>query len=70
VAVAVGVLVGLSAGALGSPALGAFLYGIRPLDATAFATAGLALLVAASAATILPARRAARIDPVASMRSD
>jgi predicted permease len=70
IAVAIGGVIGLVAGALGSPALAAFLYGIRPLDGTAFAAATAALVLAAIVATILPARRAAHTDPVASMRSE
>jgi predicted permease len=69
-AVAFGGIIGLGAGALGSPALAAFLYGIHPLDAAAFAGATAALTIVAVGATVIPARRASRTDPVASMRSE
>jgi predicted permease len=70
IAVAIGCAIGLGVAGLGSPTLAAFLYGIRPLDVAAFASATLALIVAAVAATVAPARRAARTDPVSSMRTD
>jgi ABC-type antimicrobial peptide transport system permease subunit len=69
IAVATGCAIGLGAGILGSPTLGAFLYGIRPLDAAAFISATVGLIVAAVIATMAPARRASRTDPVASIRS-
>jgi predicted permease len=68
IAVALGALVGLGVGALGSPALVAFLYGVRPLDATAFTMATLALATAAVVASLFAARQAVRTDPVTSMR--
>jgi ABC-type lipoprotein release transport system permease subunit len=49
--------------------LAAFLYGISPLDAVAFVAAATALLVAAVLSSLIPARRAARTDPVSSMRT-
>ena len=70
VAAAIGCAVGLGVAVVGSPTLAAFLYGIRPLDAAAFTSATLALVVAAVVATIAPARRAAHTDPVSSMRAD
>ena len=69
VAVATGTVVGVGAAMVGTRALGAFLYGVSPLDAVAFASAASALLVAAVLASLIPARRAARTDPVASMRT-
>jgi predicted permease len=68
-AVAVGTLLGVGASIAGTKALAAFLYGVSPLDGVAFATAAGALLVAALLASLIPARRAARTDPAASMRT-
>jgi predicted permease len=68
VAVAAGVVVGLLAAALASRMLEAFLYGVTPTDLPAFASAAVAMLVAALVACILPARRALRMDPVSAMR--
>ena len=68
-AVAVGTAVGIGAAIAGTRALAAFLYGISPLDGIAFAAAAGALLAAAVVASLIPARRAARLDPAASMRA-
>ena len=70
VAIAMGGVVGIGIAVAGSSALSAFLYGIRPLDATAFAAAVTLLVAAAMGATVLPARRAARTDSMASIRAE
>ena len=44
------------------------LYGISPLDPATYAGVALLLAVAAMAATYLPARRAARLDPTQALR--
>jgi predicted permease len=48
----------------------AFLFGIGPTDPRAFAAAALSLLAAAGVATILPAWRAASVDPVTALRGE
>ena len=68
-AVAMGTLAGIGVAVVATRALAVFLYGISPLDTVAFATAAGALVVAAVAASLIPARRAAGTDPVASMRT-
>ena len=45
-----------------------FLYEVRPTDASSFAAAALLLALAALTASYVPARRAARLDPVDAMR--
>ena len=68
--VAVGVALGSSlAWYLGETAR-AFLFGIGPTDPRAFAAAAISLLAAASVATIVPAWRAATVDPVAALRAE
>jgi predicted permease len=65
--VAVGTLVGLfAAWALGQT-LGAFLFGVTPADPLTYAAAVCVLLAAALAATLAPARRAVRVDPVTAL---
>lgn len=67
-------LVGVAIGALAALALTRFmsgiLYGVQPQDPVAFAVGGLTLLLAAALASWLPALRAARIQPMETLRSD
>ena len=65
---------GLAAGLLAAAATGrglaSLLYGVGPYDAVTFAAAAAAVVLAALAATAIPARRAARLDPMAVLRAD
>jgi putative ABC transport system permease protein len=67
-------LVGLALGTLAALALtrslAAFLYGITATDPTTFVAVGLLLLVTALLAGLLPARRAASIDPKTALRAE
>jgi predicted permease len=67
---AVGVVIGLAGAAGLSQFLTSVLYGVTPADPVTFAaTAGIFVLTAA-AASWLPARRAARLDPVETLRAE
>ncbi|MEX2273682.1 MAG: ABC transporter permease [Vicinamibacterales bacterium] len=46
------------------------LYGVRPYDARTFLLVGVGVLAAAVLAAIVPARRAARIDPLVALRAE
>ncbi|MDB4908839.1 MAG: permease [Gemmatimonadetes bacterium] len=65
---------GLGLGLLGSLAssrlLAGFLFGVKPLDVTAFALTALIVVAASLLATWLPALRAARLDPVEALRAE
>jgi predicted permease len=66
--VALGLLVGVCAAAVAVQALESLLYGIDPVDAPTFAGAVVTLSLCAAIACLLPARRAGRIDPAATLR--
>jgi ABC-type antimicrobial peptide transport system permease subunit len=46
------------------------LFGLQPRDPLTFATAALVLAVTAGAAALLPALRAARVDPMVALRQE
>jgi predicted permease len=69
-AVGVGIAVGLLAALATTRALGSLLFGVAPVDATTFAAMAFLMLVIGGLAAYLPARRASRVDPCESLRSD
>lgn len=68
------VLVGIAVGVAASLALGKFvaslLYGTSPHDPVVVAVVALVLTIASILASAVPARRAARTDPVVALRAD
>jgi putative ABC transport system permease protein len=48
--------------------LSTFLYGVTPHDAASFAIVAIVLAIAATIACVVPARRAARVDPLQALR--
>ncbi len=68
------VLVGLAAGIgaalmLGNTVAG-FLYGVSPGDPATITVVGIGLVVVAALASLMPARRASRVDPIVALRAD
>ena len=63
-----GIVLGAAAAAAATRVLSRLLYGVAPTDPLTFAAAALALLAAAALACYLPARQAARVDPVSILR--
>jgi len=65
-----GAAVGVVAAVLVTRVLSALLYGVSALDPVTFAVVLLVLLAVATVASYVPARRAARVDPLVAMRGD
>jgi predicted permease len=63
-----GVATGLIVARLMSHSLAAVLYGVAPTDAATFGGVALVLFVSAAVASWLPARRAAQVNPVETLR--
>jgi predicted permease len=67
---AVGVIVGLVAASALGRTMSSLLFGVAPFDTVAYATAIGVILAAAALATYVPARRAAKIDPIETLRAE
>jgi predicted permease len=67
---AAGVIVGVPLAMLVGKALTSSLYGVRPFDALIYCFAVLGVAVVAIAASMVPAQRAASVDPLAALRAE
>ena len=65
-----GIAIGAVAAFIFSDSLKALLYGVRPHDLLSFAAAAGALLAVTTAAALIPAFRAIRVDPVTILRAE
>jgi ABC-type antimicrobial peptide transport system permease subunit len=68
--VAFGVVIGLAAALATTRALAGLLYGVAAVDGPTFAAMASLMLVIGALAAYVPARRASRVDPCESLRSD
>jgi putative ABC transport system permease protein len=70
VLLAIGTTIGVAAALAGGRLIKTLLFGLQPNDPAHLAGAAVVLAVAALVAAYLPARRAARIDPMAALRDE
>ena len=68
-AIAFGAALGLGAAVAVAGLLGDLLYGVSPRDPMILSIAALTLFIAAVSANWIPARRAARMNPVATLKT-
>ena len=68
--IVLGLVIGIAAALPGARLLGTQLYGVTPGDPVTYAAIMTLLLFVGVAATLLPARRAARVDPIVALRAD
>jgi putative ABC transport system permease protein len=66
----IGIISGLMGAAAATRYLEGFLFGLTPLDPATFVAASLAFAAIATIAALVPARRATRVDPLISLRSE
>jgi putative ABC transport system permease protein len=67
--VGAGVVLGVASAMAVTRLMSVLLFGVGPMDAPTYAAVSLGLAVVALIATYLPARRAARVDPVVALRT-
>ena len=70
VPIAIGTAVGLGTAALVTRVIASFLYETQPVDPTTFALVALTLAVTGCLAALVPSLRAARIEPVTTLRTE
>jgi predicted permease len=66
----IGLLIGLPAAAAATATLASLLYGVQPRDPIVFGKAAIVLAISAALAALVPARRAASIDPARALRAE
>lgn len=68
--VAIGAVAGIALAIAATRFIESLLFGVQPLDTVTYVVSGALLLTVAAAASAIPARAAARVDPVQSLRAE
>ncbi|HEX8031219.1 MAG TPA: FtsX-like permease family protein, partial [Vicinamibacterales bacterium] len=68
--IAAGLVIGLAAALASAQLISALLYGVTPTDPVTMASTAIFLSLVAMAAALIPARRAARVDPMIALRDE
>ena len=68
--VAIGLVIGIALAVAAAQAAGSMLYGLKPHDPATIVMAVLLLAIVAAPASFLPARRAARLEPMIALREE
>jgi ABC-type antimicrobial peptide transport system permease subunit len=68
--VAIGTLIGLTVSLLAMQSLRGLLYGVAPTDPLTILGVTLLLFIAAVSASLAPAQRAARLDPIRALKAE
>jgi ABC-type antimicrobial peptide transport system permease subunit len=67
---AIGIVIGVPLAMLVGRALTSSLYGVKPFDALSYLLAVTGVAIVALAASAVPARRAASVDPLTALRTE
>jgi len=68
--IAIGLAIGVPLAMWAGGHLDDLLYNVSPLDALSYASAAIVLAIVAIAAALLPARRAAALEPMRALRTE
>jgi putative ABC transport system permease protein len=66
--VGIGIVLGLAGAVVAGPLVASFLFGVSPRAPVTLVAVPLIFIVVAALASVIPARRAATADPMASLR--
>jgi putative ABC transport system permease protein len=67
---AIGILAGLAGAVALTRVMGSLLFGVSATDAVTFGAVAVLLTAVAFAATVIPARRATKVDPMVALREE
>jgi putative ABC transport system permease protein len=66
----IGVVIGVAVSLLVAPALSTLLFGVQPIDPATFVAVVATIVLVALSASVIPARRGMRVDPLSALRAE